>query len=98
MVTRFRAKKHRRQPSVDSARMRNVVFQGRPHLALLLSFNITSCPRFFFGSSEDERQLPCCTETEESDDEEASTTTEETEAEVSDNCRQCSDEEAGAGR
>jgi len=53
-------------------------------------------PRFFFGNSaEDERQLPCCTEAE---DEEATTTEETEETELSDNCRQCSEEEAGAGR
>ena len=60
-------------------------------LALLTSLTIN---RFFFGLQESDRQLPCCTEAEESSEEEA-TTTEETTAEVSDGCRQCSDEEAG---
>ena len=67
---------------------------------LTLDRNIPSTTRFFFGNSaEDERQLPCCTDAEGSEDEEGSATTEETEdTEVSDNCRQCSEEEAGAGR
>ena len=62
--------------------------------------NIPSCSlniphnRFFFGLQESDRQLPCCTEAEESSEEEAATT-EETTEEVSDGCRQCSDEEAG---
>lgn len=37
MVTRFRAKKHRRQPSVDSARMRNVDFQDSSLDPLMMS-------------------------------------------------------------
>ena len=62
---------------------------SRPALLTSLTIN-----RFFFGLQESDRQLPCCTEAEESSEEEATTTGETTE-EVSDGCRQCSDEEAG---
>ena len=59
-------------------------------------FDNESMFRFFLGSSSDERQLPCCTEDDTKQD--VATTTEETNADLSESCRQCSDEEGRAGR
>ena len=84
------------QLSADNARMRNVAFRGRPARECLEPFDNESMFRFFLGSSSDERQLPCCTEDDTKQD--VATTTEETTADVSESCRQCSDEEARAGR
>ena len=84
-----------KQLSADSARMRNVAFQGRPACECLEPFDNVFMIRFFFGSSSDERQLPCCTEDTKQD---VATTTEETTEDLSESCRQCSDEEARAGR
>ena len=83
------------QLSADNARMRNVAFQGRPASEYLEPFDNEFMLRFFFGSSSDERQLPCCTEDTKQD---VATTTQETTADLSESCRQCSDEEARAGR
>ena len=82
------------QLSADNARMRNVAFQGRPAREYLEPFDNEFMLRFFFGSSSDERP-PCCTEDTKQD---VATTTQETTADLSESCRQCSDEEAMAGR